>query len=37
MCDNNVKEYPFIISFYPDEENDGKDYYVAFLPICRAV
>lgn len=32
MCNNNVKEYPFIISFYPDEENDGKDYYVAFSP-----
>lgn len=32
MCNNNVKEYPFIITFYPDEENDGKDYYVAFSP-----
>lgn len=37
MSNNNVKEYPFIVTFYPDEENDGKDYYVAFssdLPGC---
>lgn len=32
MSNNNVKEYPFIVTFYPDEEKDGKDYYVAFAP-----
>lgn len=32
MCNNNVKEYPFIISFYPGEKEGDKDYYVAFAP-----
>lgn len=37
MSNNNVKEYPFIVTFYPDEENDGKTIMWHFLRICLVV
>lgn len=35
MDDNNVKKYPFVVSFYPGDKDDivsNKSYYVAFAP-----